>query len=1114
MTKILSASRLNDYLGCAHQSALWLADAKPDDEPDATLELVRAKGFEHEAVVLAELERQFGPAVRIPDKGSLEDRQAATLKALKEKAPLIYQGAFSKGRWIGFPDFLVRKGTPDGSVTYEPEDAKLARKAKAEHVLQLGVYAELLQEHAGLPVAGGKIHVAGGAPEVFDLRATRYILKRLMRGFEAFVSDAARATRPVPCAACSQCDYKGRCDKEWRDADSPFFVAGLSGAQLLKLEAGGVTTLAGLAKLPTGTKIAGIGSEPLARLAAQARMQLSARETGPHATELLPVVNGRGFCLLPPPDKGDLYFDMEGDPLYEGGLEYLFGIWGNLGEGGAEAFVPIWAHDRKQEKEAFEKLMHLFAAHFARHPQAHVYHYAQYEPAALKGLAMRHATMEAELDQMLRDRRFVDLYRVVRQGLRASTEGYSLKDLEKIYWDTRGGEVTTAADSIVEYERWCMSREDAILDSIAAYNKHDCLSTAHMHRWLEKMRPKGSAYGIADEGEDDDDGKAIRSADREALQARKIDLARRIRSSSQGDEPLRDLVAELLWFHQRAQKPGWWAVFERQAWSDEELTDDAECIGGITRDPKLAPIAVKRSLDTTYRFAPQDTKLKVGDRPKIAQTRAPAGAIVDIDPEEGRVVLRRGTGARPLPDCFGLIPAPVDQQGLPVAVMNFAERFAAGDLRNDQALMDILTRRPPRFKGRAPGEPVLRDGEELADGTVRAALDLDNSALFVQGPPGTGKTYTIAGTIVVLLQKGYRIGVTSNSHKVVHKVLEEVEKEVAKRGLRFVGVKKATKDHADTEFTSAHISIVYRSEDVARSHRLVGGTTFHFCRDDQRDSFDYLIIDEAGQVALGNLVAVAGSAKNIILVGDQMQLPQPVQGVHPGETGFSSLEYLLQGRATVPPERGILLNESWRMHPSVCRFISDAIYDGRLSNRPHTAKRSLVLSGGAHAALASAGLTILHLDHQGFTQGNTEEADAIVGIVDSLLMQSAQLEDGTARKLTIDDVLVVAPYNMQVNLLRQRLPAGARVGTVDKFQGQEALAVIVSMTTSRGDEAPRGTEFLFNPNRLNVALSRAQCLAIVVCGKQLLDGQWKGIADLARLNLLAHAEAIADAAKQ
>lgn len=748
--------------------------------------------------------------------------------------------------------------------------------------------------------------------------------------------------------------------------------------------------------------------------------------------------------------------------------------------------------------------MQLFAAHFAKHPNAHIYHYAQYEPAALKRLAMRHATMEAELDQMLRDRRFVDLYRVVRQGLRASTEGYSLKDLEKIYWDTRGGEVTTAADSIVEYERWCVSGDDRILQSIAEFNKHDCVSTAHMNCWLEARRAAGAAYGKTDE--DDDDGKAVRSADREALQAKKVALAGQVRGSSLGNEAVRDVVAELLWFHQRAQKPGWWAVFERQAWSDEELTDDAESIGGVTRDSTKVPIPVKKSLDTTYRFAPQDTKLKIGDRPKIAETRAPAGTIVDISPEEGQVVLRRGVSAKALPDRFGLTPAPIDQQGLPIAVLEFAERYASAKIGTDKALMDILLRNPPRFKGRAAGAAVLQNGEDLVEGTVRAAFDLDSSALFVQGPPGTGKTYTIAETIVALLAKGYRVGVTSNSHKVVHKVLEEVEKQASKKSMHFVGAKKATKDNAETEFTSAHITSVHRSEDVALSHRLVGGTAFHFCREDQRGAYDYLIVDEAGQVALGNLVAVAGAAKNLILVGDQMQLPQPVQGVHPGETGLSVLEYLLQGRATVEPERGILLNESWRMHPKICQFISDAIYDGRLSSRPHTAKRSLMLRAGAHPALSPAGLTMLQLEHEGFTQGNTDEADAVAALMDSLLKQEAQLEDDRVRKLTIDDVLVVAPYNMQVNILRQRLPAGARVGTVDKFQGQEALAVIVSMTTSRGGDAPRGTEFLFNRNRLNVALSRAQYLAVVVASRGLLDGPWKGIEDLRRVNLMARIE--------
>jgi uncharacterized protein len=254
---------------------------------------------------------------------------------------------------------------------------------------------------------------------------------------------------------------------------------------------------------------------------------------------------------------------------------------------------------------------------------------------------------------------------------------------------------------------------------------------------------------------------------------------------------------------------------------------------------------------------------------------------------------------------------------------------------------------------------------------------------------------------------------------------------------------------------------------------------------------------------------MAGAASNIILVGDQMQLPQPVQGVHPGETGLSCLEYLLQERATVPPDRGILLNESRRLHPDLCTFISDAIYDSRLKSHPIAAERRLILSKDAMPGIKSAGLGFLPLSHEGCTQSSHAETAEVVKLVANLLTHQVRREDGKVAALSLDDILVVAPYNLQVNLLKQRLPAGARVGTVDKFQGQEAAVVIVSMTTSKGSDAPRGTEFLFSPNRLNVAISRAQCLAIVVHSSDLLEGAWTRLDDLRRLNLFAHAEAFA-----
>ena len=400
-----------------------------------------------------------------------------------------------------------------------------------------------------------------------------------MRRFEAFADLGTRNTRPVRSAACDQCPFHSRCEAEWRAADSAIFVAGLGTNQLLKLEAAGIATLSALAASDPSTPVKGIGQETFAKLANQARVQKAGANSGKALVEPLPVEPGRGFTLLPSPQKGDLFFDMEGDPLYPEGLEYLFGLWGPLGQGGDDVFHPIWAHDRAAEKTAFEKLMRLLVDHLARYPHAHIYHYAQYEPVALKRLAMRFATMEAELDQLLREKRFVDLYQVARQSIRASTEGYSLKKFEKIYWGKRSGDVTNAGDSIVEYEHWRETGEQSFLDGIAHYNKEDCISTARMRDWLEGLRPEGAIYGREALDPEPDLATQERAAARLAFEEERRELARAVRAAPGLTEAARDLIAELLWFHQRSQKPQWWALFDRQTWTNEDLFEDLESLG-------------------------------------------------------------------------------------------------------------------------------------------------------------------------------------------------------------------------------------------------------------------------------------------------------------------------------------------------------------------------------------------------------------------------------------------------------------------------------------------------------------------------------------------------------
>jgi predicted RecB family nuclease len=580
MTRLLSASRLNAFQACRHQTSLWLEGVKPAERADDTIALVRRKGFEHEAVVLAALTAMHGPAVEIDPDAALADRIARTHAAMAEGAPLIYQAALANDRWIGFPDFLVRgeRGV-DGTWQYAPEDAKLSKKAKAGYLVQLGVYAHLLQDHTGSVPTFGTIHGSGDAPEVFKLTDTRHIALRMMSQFEVFI-DAPQPTKPVRTAACGQCDFQERCEGEWRQADSPTFVAGLRGDQLVKLEQAGVRTLAELAAMPAETTVKGIGAETLAKLIAQARLQKRGADEQQGLVERLPVEPLRGFAILPAPAPGDLFYDIEGDPLYPEGLEYLHGLWGPLGEDGSDKFVSLWAHNHADEKLAFERLMDLFVSHLKRYPEAHIYHYAMYEQTALKRLAMKYATREAELDNLLRGKRFVDLYAVVKGAIRASTESYSLKALEKIYWGGRAGEVTNAGDSIVEFERWRDLGDQTILDAIERYNEDDCVSTGMLRDWLEKLRPADAPFGLAPAEPDDADQE--RNEKREEFERRRIELAATVRNQTGLDPAVRELLAELLWFHQRSQKPQWWAIFDRQIWTEEELIEDPESLGCLT----------------------------------------------------------------------------------------------------------------------------------------------------------------------------------------------------------------------------------------------------------------------------------------------------------------------------------------------------------------------------------------------------------------------------------------------------------------------------------------------------------------------------------------------------
>jgi predicted RecB family nuclease len=1107
---IFSATDLVNFLGCRHASFL---DRRNIDEPapvaadDPYLVLLQEKGIEHERRYLDTLRREGLEVVEIAAEGSLEDRVARTREAMAAGAEVIYQGALLNGIWHGYADFLVRVPNQSrlGAFSYEPVDTKLSRTAKPKHLLQLCVYALLLAAEQG--VMPQRLHVVLGDNSTVALPVAefQYYFDIARQRLEAFIEHLPQISVGQPCNHCGQCRWRERCGAEWEETDHLSLVANITRSQMAKLDAAGLTTMSALARIAPRARIANLQPDTLERLSGQARLQAAKRVDGKNRYELLDMAVGKGFGRLPRPSKGDLFFDMEGDPLFDGGLEYLFGFV--HAEGGESQFTGFWGHDRVQEKRAFQQTVDFITERLMRFPDAHIYHYARYEESALKRLAMLHGTRENEIDNLLRQGKLIDLYRVVREAIRVSEPSYSLKNLEAFYMPKRAGEVKTAVASVVVYEQWRRLGEARLLQEISDYNQVDCRSTLLLRDWLLSLRPSGiSWYDGITVAEPDPEREERRSQAEE----RATDTLARLIQAPADEQPFRQLVGHLLEFHRREAKPEWWAMFNRQELSEEELIDDADCIGGLRHDPANPPQKVARSLLHTFTFPPQDFKLRVGDKPRRAATLEAAGEILLLDEDGGRVGLKIGPKAAPFEEAFSIIPSgPIDTSTLRDAVYRFADSVIAGDGRYS-AITSILKREHPRIAGRQPGAAIVSENLESVGEAAIAISRLDHSHMLVQGPPGTGKTYLCAYTIVELLSQGRRVGVASNSHKAINNLLAEIERQALERHVAFLGAKKCSDD--EHRHNGAMIADLFKNEEVsAFRYDLIAGTAWLFARPEFDQDLDYLFIDEAGQVSLAHVVAMGVSARNIVLVGDQMQLAQPIKGDHPGASGLSALEYVLGDMATVPPDRGIFLAVTRRMHPDVCRLISDAVYEGRLQPEADNANQQLVLAPGADPVLRASGVCFIPVSHEDCSQKSEAEGIRIQEIYGSLLEQSWIDRDGVLRPLGVADILVVSPYNVQVNHLKSVLPAGARVGTVDKFQGQEAPVVLISMATSSADDMPRNMEFLYSRNRLNVAISRARSLAVVVANPRLLEAPCNRIEQMRLVNTLCFVKAYADA---
>ena len=548
------------------------------------------------------------------------------------------------------------------------------------------------------------------------------------------------------------------------------------------------------------------------------------------------------------------------------------------------------------------------------------------------------------------------------------------------------------------------------------------------------------------------------------------------------------LLAQLLNWHRREDRSFWWRYYALLEKTDQERVEEPDAIGMLTF-LETRPDDTPRRGSGNYRFTfpPQEHKVRAGSSPRDPSTGKSAGVAVAVDDIAGTVDLRIrdhkpfGPSADPL-----VLPPPWPTSLIPFDYVRPAprpeslQRLARWVIANGvdapgefRAARDLLMRRPPQVD--LTGKP--------AETARRAVLALDHGYLAIQGPPGSGKSTVGAQMIVNLVEAGKKVGVTANSHKVIDELLDKVASEARRRGVTF-GMGHRGDGQALTAADTEHLSNEQVRDRLADgSLQVAGGTGWLWAREEMGGSVDYLFVDEAGQMSLADAIAASQCAENLVLLGDPQQLDQPLQGTHPPGADRSALAHLLGKESVMPAGLGLFLDGTWRLHPSIAAYTSEVFYREKLHSQLGCELSDLA----GVSPLSGTGMRFVAVPHTGNSSESPEEVAEITGYVRALLASSPTRTDasGQVHPLSERDILIITPYNAQVAALQKALP-GFRIGTVDKFQGQEAPISIYSMATSSPEEAPRGMEFLYSLNRLNVATSRAQCLAVVVASPALL----------------------------
>ena len=959
-----------------------------------------------------------------------------------------------------------------------------------KHVLQITGYSFLLSKIQ--EIVPRHMYLIDGANKTHTFKTSEFLDYFLYtkNNFENFLPKANKIDLyPEKCSFCGICSWLDECEKIWDKDNYINQICGIKNSQIIKFKKENIKTINDLANTKVDKIKSKINLTTKTKLHTQAKLQEEKRTTGKSRFIINDTEKNKGLYKIPKPNEGDIFYDIEGFPQADKrNFEYLHGIYFDDGKKKEFKYFGVKKYEKVEEKRIFIDLINFLEKHFDKYPQAYIYHYNDYEKRALRELASEFSSSFPKgnqfVDRLLRQEKFVDLYRVVSQCMQTTEKNLSLKTIEVFYREERGADIKTADDSIRLFDDWCSTNDKNLMKNIIDYNEEDCISTHDLRNFLINNRPKDYPWFSQSEEEID---KNIKVKD---FEVQETSILLKLESKKKtGNTKIIDELINLVGFHRREDKSKYWAKFDRLEKTPEELEDDPECIANALFVKKKP---VKDSDKTTfiYKFNEQNFKIKEDDSAFDIISDTTFGTInkiTEIKDDENYIECTLGkkrldkVGEPPKNFNFG--PGSVVNSGTIASALNrFIVDYSESKKTKYKCAEDILKNDFPDLIKIKAGDPIFDVQKDLIDESTLAVKKLNSSYLLVQGPPGSGKTFTSAKIILSLIKDNKKVGITSNSHKAINNLLAQIENLALEENFTFKGLKKSSKDEQKLKGKIIE-DISGGMKEFPKDYLLHAGTAWLFSDPRYDQQMDYLFVDEAGQVALANTLAIATSTKNIILIGDQMQLSQPIQGVHAGNSGKSALDFLLEGEDTIPVSKGIFLSETRRLNENICDYISSSFYDFRLKSHPVTNDRSVSLN---LKNIKDEGIFYLPTDHMDCTQKSDEEAKIINNYYNKILGQDFK-EGGEIKKISHDDIMVVAPFNMQVNNLEKIMDTkDARIGTIDKFQGQESKVVFISMTSSDPENLPRHKEFFFSRNRLNVAISRAQCVAIILFNSNLL----------------------------